>query len=37
MTYVDALSELEDFDEAAPWCDLVFDIIEHGIFEQECR
>jgi hypothetical protein len=34
MTYVDALSELEDVDEAAPWCDLVFDIIEHGIFEQ---
>jgi hypothetical protein len=34
MAYVDALSEIEDFDEAAPWCDLVFDIIEHGIFEQ---
>jgi hypothetical protein len=34
MTYVDALSELEDFDEAAPCCDLVFDIIEHDIFEQ---
>jgi hypothetical protein len=33
MTYVDALSELEDLDEAA-WCDLVFDIIEHGFSEQ---
>jgi hypothetical protein len=30
MTDVDALSDLED--EA--WCDLVFEVIEHGIFEQ---
>jgi hypothetical protein len=34
MTYIDALSELEDIDETAPWCDLVFDVIEHDIFEQ---
>jgi hypothetical protein len=32
MTYVDALSDLEEVEE--PWCDLVFDVIEHGIFEQ---
>jgi len=34
MTYVDALSDLEDPEEADPWCDLVFDVIEHSIFEQ---
>lgn len=31
-SYVNALSELEDFEDGEkPWCDLVFDLVEHSI------
>jgi hypothetical protein len=31
MSYVDVLSELEAFEDGKPWCDLVFDVVEHSI------
>jgi hypothetical protein len=34
VSYVDALSELEDFEDGKPWCDLVFDVVDHRVVER---
>ena len=34
VSYIDALSELEAFEDGKPWCDLVFDVVEHRVIER---
>jgi hypothetical protein len=34
VSYIDALSELETFEDRKPWCDLVFDVVEHRVIER---